>query len=62
LTVTVPVRDNVAAVTLPQRGTAARDTWHAADGRVIADETLRVPPQALRSAGRTRRPGAAEGV
>lgn len=45
LTVTVPVRDNIAAVTLPQRGTAARDTWYAANGRVIADETLRVPSQ-----------------
>jgi len=45
LTITVPVRDNIAAVMLPQRGTAARDTWYAADGRVIADETLRNPVQ-----------------
>ncbi len=45
LTVTVPVHDNIAAVTLPQRGTAARDTWYAADGRVIADKIFRVPTQ-----------------
>jgi hypothetical protein len=47
LTVTVAVHDNVAAVRLPQRGTVTRDTWFAADGRVIA--TYTAPHRSARS-------------
>jgi hypothetical protein len=41
LIVTVPVRDNIAAIILPQRGTVARDTWYGPDGHVIATYTAR---------------------
>ena len=39
LTVNIAVHDNVAAIKLPQHGTATLNTWYAADGHVIARYT-----------------------
>ncbi|MGH2857789.1 MAG: hypothetical protein ACRDMJ_09920 [Solirubrobacteraceae bacterium] len=40
LSVSVPVRDNVAALWMAQRGRAMLDTWYAADGRVLAAKRI----------------------
>ena len=50
LTVTAPVRDNIAAIQIPQRGAPTHEYWLATDGHVLASTVLR-PDQQKRTPG-----------
>lgn len=50
LTVIAPVRDNIAAIEIPQRGAPTHEYWLATDGRVLASTVFR-PDQQKRTHG-----------